>query len=77
VARNAYSGIAAATALSMIPEVDPGKTLSIGIGAATYQGYSASSFGMNARITENVKVKAGVGVSSAGIAAGAGVGYQW
>jgi autotransporter adhesin len=77
VARDAYSGVAAATALTMIPEVDPGKTLSIGIGAATYHGYSATAFGMNARITQNLKIKAGVGVSSAGVAMGAGVGYQW
>ncbi len=38
VARTAYSGIAAATALTMIPEVDQGKTLSVGIGMGSYQG---------------------------------------
>jgi autotransporter adhesin len=77
VARDAYSGVAAATALTMIPEVDPGKTLSIGIGVASYHGYSATAFGMNARITQNLKIKAGVGMSSAGAAVGAGVAYQW
>jgi hypothetical protein len=57
VARTAYSGIAAATALTMIPEVDPGKTLSVGIGMGGYQGYSAVAIGFTARIAANLKVK--------------------
>ncbi|WP_199540299.1 YadA-like family protein [Paraburkholderia kururiensis] len=55
VARAAYTGIAAATALRMIPEVDPGKTLAIGIGTGNYHGYSAAALGFTARITENLK----------------------
>ncbi|WP_346833729.1 YadA-like family protein [Paraburkholderia sp. SUR17] len=55
VARAAYTGIAAATALRMIPEVDPGKTLAIGIGTGNYHGYSAAALGFSARITENLK----------------------
>jgi autotransporter adhesin len=77
VARQAYSGIAAATALTMIPEVDPGKTLSIGIGTGNYQGYSAVAIGFAARITENLKIKGGVSTSSSGTVVGAGIGYQW
>ena len=57
VARRSYSGIAAATALAMIPEVDPGKTLSVGFGSGNYQGYSAVAFGFTARVAENIKVK--------------------
>lgn len=55
VARAAYTGIAAATALRMIPEVDPGKTLAIGIGTGNYHGYSPEALGFSARITENLK----------------------
>ncbi|WP_258170812.1 YadA-like family protein [Burkholderia multivorans] len=77
VSRNAYSGIAAATALTMIPGVDPGKTLSFGIGGATYKGYQAVAFGGEARITQNLKMKAGVGLSSGGNTVGVGASYQW
>ncbi|MFP4901824.1 ESPR-type extended signal peptide-containing protein, partial [Paraburkholderia sp. BR14261] len=56
VARNAYGGIAAATALTMIPEVDQGKTVAVGIGTANFQGYQAVALGASARITQNLKV---------------------
>jgi len=77
VARKAYSGVAAASALAMIPDVDPGKTIAVGVGAASYQGYAASSLGVSVRITENLKAKAGASISSAGNVYGAGVSYQW
>ncbi|KXU87513.1 hypothetical protein CI15_15325 [Paraburkholderia monticola] len=77
LAKNAYSGIAAATALTMIPEVDQGKKLSFGMGAATYNGYQAIAMGGTARITDNIKVKAGVGMSQGGTTAGIGASYQW
>lgn len=78
VARMAYSGIAGAAALTMIPEVDPGKTLSVGIGTAGYQGYQAMAVGFSARITNNLKVKGGVAINGAGGSTyGAGASYQW
>jgi trimeric autotransporter adhesin len=77
IARKAYSGVAGATALTMIPEVDLGKTIAVGIGAASYQGYSAVALGFTARITNNVKIKGGVSSSSAGYSVGGGVSYQW
>jgi len=77
VSRKAYSGVAAATALSMIPDVDANKTLSLGIGGGTYQGYAATSIGGTARITQNIKVRAGAAWTAAGTAAGAGAAYQW
>lgn len=77
VARKAYAGVAAATALSMIPEVDLGKALSIGVGAANYQGAAAVAVGFTARLTNNVKVRGGFGATSAGYTVGAGVSYQW
>lgn len=77
VARNAYSGIAAATALTMIPDVDPGKTIAVGIGTGSYQGYQAAALGASARITPNIKVKLGAGISGQGTTFGAGASYQW
>lgn len=76
-ARGAYSGIAAATALTMIPGVDVGKTLSIGAGVANYKGYTAAALGGEARVSENWKVRAGVGLSSSGNTVGVGASFQW
>ncbi|MDP5009116.1 MAG: YadA C-terminal domain-containing protein, partial [Glaciimonas sp.] len=77
VARSAYSGIAAATALTMIPDVDPGRNFSFGIAAAQYQGYAATAVGFSARIKDRVKLKAGAGISNGGNTIGAGASYQW
>jgi autotransporter adhesin len=77
VARAAYGGVAAATALTMIPDVDPGKTLAVGVVAGTYKGYQATAVGGSARVTENLKVKAGVGLSPGETTAGVGASYQW
>ncbi|QUP56400.1 hypothetical protein GO998_22175 (plasmid) [Ralstonia syzygii] len=77
VARGAYSGIAAATALTMIPDVDQGKTIAVGIGAASYKGYQAVALGASARIAQNLKAKMGVGYSSEGTTVGVGASYQW
>ncbi|KVE09480.1 adhesin [Burkholderia anthina] len=77
VARRAYSGIAAATALTMIPEVDPGKTIAVGIGGGSYQGYAATALGVSVRFSDNLKAKIGVGISGSSSTYGAGVSYQW
>ncbi|MFL9862651.1 YadA-like family protein [Paraburkholderia fungorum] len=76
-ARAAYSGVAAATALTMIPEVDAGKTLAVGVAGATYKGYQAAAVGASARITPNLKVKVGAGISGSETTVGAGASYQW
>jgi hypothetical protein len=77
VARNAYSGVAAASALAMIPDVDLGKTIAVGVGTANYKGYQATALGASVRITQNVKMKIGAGYSAAGTTVGAGASYQW
>ena len=78
VARNAYGGVAAATALTMIPDVDQGKTIAVGVGTANFQGYQAVALGASARITQNLKVKVGGGyASSGGATVGGGMSYQW
>lgn len=76
-ARDAYSGVAAATALTMIPDVDRDKTLSIGVGGAVYKGYQAVALGGTARISENLKVRAGVAMSAGSNAVGVGMSWQW
>jgi trimeric autotransporter adhesin len=77
MARNAYSGTASAIALTMVPEVDTGKNLAIGVGTAGYKGYQAVAVGLSARVTQSLKVKLGAGISSATTTVGAGAAYQW
>jgi len=69
--------VASGTALTMIPDVDQGKTVAVGVGAGTYQGYQAAALGASARVTENIKVKLGAGISAQGTTFGAGASYQW
>lgn len=76
-ARDAYSGVAAATALTMIPDVDRDKVLSIGVGGAVYKGHHAVALGGTARIGENLKVRAGVAMSAGGNTVGVGMSWQW
>ncbi|WP_232446215.1 YadA family autotransporter adhesin, partial [Burkholderia ubonensis] len=77
IARSAYSGIAAVTAMTMIPNVDKDGAVFIGIGIGTYKGYQAMALGGEARVSKNLKVKVGVGFGGSGTTAGVGTGYQW
>lgn len=78
VARSAYAGVAGATALTMIPDVDKDKTLSVGVGLGSYLGYHAVAVGGTARITENIKMRAGVSTSPHnGTTFGMGASMQW
>ena len=77
VARKAYGGVAAATALTMIPDVDSGKRFAVGVGTSTFQGYGAAAVGVSMRLGANTKAKFGAGFSSAGSSVGGGVAFQW
>ncbi|WP_350029669.1 YadA-like family protein [Caballeronia sp. ATUFL_M2_KS44] len=77
VARNAYSGIAAATAMAMVPNIDQDKTMSVGVGGASYQGYAAAAVAVNLRVTQNLVLKAGAGTSRNGTVYGANASYRW
>lgn len=77
VARSAYSGIAAATALTMIPDVDEDKRIAVGIGGGSYKGAQAVALGISARINDNLKMKAGAGTSAGDTTFGVGASYQW
>ncbi|MBB1597214.1 hypothetical protein A9973_24450 [Achromobacter sp. UMC46] len=73
----AYSGVAAATALTMIPDVDLGRTVSVGFGTAYYKGYQALAIGGTVRLMQNLKARAGAGISSGNTTFGVGASYQW
>jgi trimeric autotransporter adhesin len=79
VARYAYSGIAAATALAlaMIPGVEAGKTFSIGVGTGGYLGYQAWAVAASGRIGNNLNICVGAGISAASTTWGAGASYSW
>lgn len=77
IGRSAYSGIAASTALAMIPNIDQDKTMSVGVGGASYQGYAAAAVALNLRVTQNLVLKAGAGTTRAGTVYGANASYRW
>nr|WP_244143020.1 YadA-like family protein [Burkholderia stagnalis] len=73
----ARQGIAAATALTMLPQVEPGKTITVAVGAARFAGQSGMAFGASARLSENGILKLGIGISGSNRTYGAGYGYSW
>ena len=77
VAKIAYSGIAMAGAMAGLPQVEPGKQFSIGLGVGNYSGYSAMAIGASARINDNLIIKFGVGTSGNKVLVNGGVGYSW
>lgn len=62
---------------TMVPEVDATKNLAPGVATAGYKGYQAMAVALSARVTSNLKVKVGAGISSATTTVGAGASYQW
>ncbi|WP_346778494.1 YadA-like family protein [Burkholderia sp. Ac-20392] len=78
LARNAYSGIAIAGALAGMPQVDPGKVISVGAGFGNYGGYTAIAVGGSARIAQNTVIKLGVGtVNGSRMMVNGGIGHSW
>ncbi len=75
--QRAYSGVAAVTALTMIPEVGPGRILAAGTGSALYQGHAGAALGMSLRLSDNVKARLGVGIGGQSRSYGGGMAYQW
>ena len=76
-ARYAYSGIAGATALSMIPPIEPGKHFSLGVGFGDYRGYGSFAIGATGRINEYLTVKGGVSITNNDPAFGVGAAVSW
>ncbi|OAN59497.1 hypothetical protein A7X12_24655 [Sphingomonas sp. TDK1] len=77
LARQTSFGIAGATAVAMIPDIDPDQRVSIGMSVAGYNGYKAVALGLTGRIGDNVKVKAGASISGGKSVYGAGVAFGW
>ncbi|MBN3817158.1 hypothetical protein G3N57_11310, partial [Paraburkholderia sp. Se-20369] len=73
----ARQGIAAATALTMMPQVEPGKTINVAVGVARFAGQSGMAFGASAHVSPNGILKLGIGVSGSNKTYGAGYGYSW
>ena len=67
-----------AAAMAGIPQVEPGKTFSMGAGFGNFNGQSAIAVGVSGRVSDRVIVKGGIAGSSGGKAtSSAGVGYSW
>ncbi|KEZ01351.1 hypothetical protein GQ57_35420, partial [Burkholderia sp. MSh2] len=73
----ARQGIAAATALTMMPQVEPGKTINFAVGVARFAGESGMAFGASAHVSTNGILKLGIGMSGNNKTYGAGYGYSW
>uniref|UniRef100_UPI002E159D39 YadA-like family protein n=1 Tax=Caballeronia arvi TaxID=1777135 RepID=UPI002E159D39 len=73
----ARQGVAAATALTMVPQVEPGKRISVGFGVGRFAGQSGMAFGASAHITSSSVIKLGIGMSGSNKTYGAGYGLNW
>lgn len=71
-------GIASATALASIPQVEGGGKYSLGLGTGLYNGESSIAIGGSVRMTENAVFKGGFSFGSGGRpTGGAGVAFSW
>ncbi|WP_232833651.1 YadA family autotransporter adhesin [Paraburkholderia kururiensis] len=78
VARTAYAGVAMAGALAGLPQVEPGKSFTMGAGIGTYGGYTALAVGGSMRFTPNVIAKMGFSTTNGSrMMFNAGFGYSW
>lgn len=78
VDRTAGRGIAIATALASMPDLEPGKRMGIGIGAGSYDGHNAMSAAFIVRASENAKFRVNGGTAGDGkFAFGAGGMFSW
>lgn len=74
----AEGGIANVAAMANIPQVEPGKSFSVGAGYGNFKGENAMALGGSARFTDNVVAKASVGFGSENATTvGGGVSYSW
>ena len=79
--RQMAAGVAMAAGLAAIPQVEPGKTFSIGAGSGNYGNQTSLAMGMSARIKNNWILKAGVSMVPSNTQfhqmVNVGVGYSW
>lgn len=71
-------GVAMASALAAIPQVEPGKTVSVGAGTGVFNGMGALAIGGSARIGGAGVARVGISMTGSGHTLGnAGVGWSW
>ncbi len=71
-------GIAIATALASMPDLEPGKRMGLGIGTGTYDGHNAVSAAFIVRASDNAKFRVNAGTAGDGkFAFGAGGMFSW
>ena len=78
VEKKSSRGIAGVAAMANIPQVEPGKVFSVGVGIGSYGGYQALAIGASGRVTENTVVKGSLARSGSGqTVLGAGISHSW
>lgn len=78
VDRMAGRGIAIATALASVPDIEPGKRMGLGFGVGSYAGNEAVSAAFVVRASDALKLRINAGTSGDGrFAIGAGGMFSW
>jgi hypothetical protein len=76
--RNVIRGVASATAIANIPQVDPGKRFAVGVGLGAFDGQTAVAVGASVRYRPNLVMKLSVGtVSGTKPTVGMGAAMSW
>lgn len=75
--RIALQGIAGVAAMGGLPALEAGKKYNVGMSVGNYKSESAIAIGAQARIMDNMVVKASVGASGSNYATSVGVGISW
>lgn len=76
--RVSSTGIAIVAAAAALPALEAGKQFGIGVGVGTYDGRSAISVGMAARLSQQLQIKLHAGTGNSGkVAVGAGGMWSW
>jgi hypothetical protein len=74
----AKRGVAIATAIASVPQLESGKRFSVGAGLGNYSGKNAFAVALNARLSNSVTVRLNAGTSDGGDAAvGVGGAFSW
>jgi len=70
-------GIAGATAIAMIPDIQGDQRFALGMGVGGFDEFQAVAIGFTGRLTDNVTVKGGVSLSERQSTYGMGVSIGW
>ena len=78
IEKKASGGVAMASALAGMPQVEPGKTFGVALGGGYFDGQGAGSLGVSFRERDDAVFKLGVASSMDGnLAVNGGVGISW